>query len=114
MYTRRGYKLLFEAKPRRISELPVIKMLEGENIREGFLNVADFEAALAEIKNDDTRDIVQFLYNRAWRSDEAEKLEWNKIDLHDWVVRLVRKNSKNKKPRTLVLVGDLKDISRAG
>jgi hypothetical protein len=57
--------LLHDAKPRRISELPVIKMLEGENVREGFLNVADFESALPRIKNDDTREIVQFLDNCA-------------------------------------------------
>jgi integrase len=31
-------------------------------------------------------------------------------DLKEWVIRLARKNSKNKKPRTLVLVGELKDI----
>jgi integrase len=109
-YLRRGFKLLFNARPRKISELPVIRMLEGENIREGFLNVADFEAALVKIKDEDTRDIVQFLYNSAWRSGEAKSLEWPKVDLHDWVIRLPRKNSKNKKPRTLVLVGEFKDI----
>jgi integrase len=78
-YLRRGYKLLFQAKLRRISEVPVIEMLEGENVREGFLGVADFEAALPRIKNEDTRDIVQFLYNCAWRSGEAETLQWNKV-----------------------------------
>lgn len=109
-YLKRGYKLLFQAKPRRVSEVPVIEMLEGENVREGFLAVADFEAALPRIKDDDTRDIVQFLYNCAWRSGEAESLEWNKIDLNEWIIRLARKNSKNKKPRTLVLVGELKEI----
>lgn len=107
-YLRRGFKLLLEAN--EISYVPKIKLLEGENIREGFLNIPDFEAAAAKIKNDDTRDIVQFLYASAWRSSEAATLEWSKVDLHDWVIRLARKNSKNKKPRTLVLVGDLKDI----
>jgi integrase len=109
-YLRRGYKLLFQAKPRRISEIPEIKMLQGENVREGFLAVADFEAALPRIEDEDTRDIVQFLYNCAWRSGEAKTLEWNKVNLNDWVITLARKNSKNKKSRTLVLVGDLKDI----
>jgi integrase len=84
--------------------------LEGENIREGFVGVADFTAALSEIKDDDTRDVIEFLYNCAWRTGEACKLEWSKVDTNDWVVRLPRKNSKNKKPRTLVLVGDLKEI----
>jgi integrase len=109
-YLRRGYRLLYEAKPRRLSELPVIKMLEGENVREGFINVADFEAAAALIKNEDTRDTVQFQYGCAWRSKEVAGLEWSKVDLTDWVIRLSRKNSKNKKPRTLVLAGDLKEI----
>jgi len=109
-YLRRGFKLLFEAKPRKISEVPVIKLLDGVNVREGFLNLPDFEDAAIKIKDDDTRDIVQFLYNCAWRSSEAKTLEWSKVDLQEWVIRLSRKNSKNKKPRTLVLVGELKDI----
>jgi integrase len=107
-YLRRGFKLLLDAN--EISYVPRIKLLEGENIREGFLNIPDFEAAASKIKNDDTRDIVEFLYASAWRSSEAETLEWSKVDLHDWVIRLARKNSKNKKPRTLVLVGELKEI----
>jgi integrase len=43
-------------------------------------------------------------------SKEVAGLEWSKVDLTDWVIRLSRKNSKNKKPRTLVLAGDLKEI----
>ena len=62
------------------------------------------------IKNEDTRDTVQFQYGCAWRSKEVAGLEWSKVDLSDWVIRLSRKNSKNKKPRTLVLAGDLKEI----
>ena len=55
-YLRRGYRLPYKAKPRRLSEFLVIKMLEDENVRAGFINVADFEAAAALIKNEDTRD----------------------------------------------------------
>jgi integrase len=107
-YLLHGYRLLFDAG--EISYVPKVKLLEGENVREGFVGVADFTAALAEIKNDDTRDVVEFLYSCAWRTGEACKLEWSKVDTNDWVVRLPRKNSKNKKPRTLVLVGALKEI----
>jgi integrase len=32
------------------------------------------------------------------------------VDMHDWIIRLPRKNSKNKRPRTLVLVGELREI----
>jgi integrase len=107
-YLRHGYRLLYQAK--KISAVPVIRLLEGENVREGFLGVADFAATLAQIKNEDTRDIIAFLYNCGWRSGEATKLEWSKVDTNDWIVSLPRKNSKNKKPRTLVLVGELREI----
>jgi hypothetical protein len=43
-----------------------------------------FEAAAALIKNEDTRDIVQFQYGCAWRSKEVAGLEWSKVDLTDW------------------------------
>jgi hypothetical protein len=56
-------------------------MLEGENVREGFINVADFEAAAALIKNEDTRDTVQFQYACAWGNREVAGLEWSKVHL---------------------------------
>jgi integrase len=37
-------------------------------------------------------------------------LEWGKVDLIDWVVRLTRKNEKTKMPRTLALVGELREL----
>jgi integrase len=107
-YLRRGYRLLHEAK--KISEVPVIKLLEGENVREGFINSPEFHAALAEIKNDDVRDTVEFLYKSAWRSGEAKSLEWSKVDAQDWVIRLSRKNEKTKRPRVLALIDDLRAI----
>src|SRR6266481_2678212 len=70
-YLRRGFKLMLKA--RDISAIPaVIELLQGENVREGFLNIPDFEAAAAAVENEDTRDIVRFLYESAWRSGEAE------------------------------------------
>jgi integrase len=109
-YLRRGFRLLYEAK--KINTVPVIKLLEGENVREGFLGVADFAATLADIKDEDTRDIVAFVYNSGWRSGEGKKLEWDRVNTTDidWALTLPRKNSKNKKPRTLVLVGELREI----
>jgi integrase len=107
-YLLHGYRLLVDAG--EISYAPRVKLLEGENVREGFLHVADFEAAAAEIQNDDTRDAIRFCYYAAWRSGEVKKLEWSKFDHNDFVFRLPRKSTKNKRPRTLVLVGELKEI----
>lgn len=107
-YLLHGYKLLFDAG--EISYFPRVKLLEGENVREGFINRPEFEAGADLIESEDVRDIVSFLYNSAWRSGEAKKLEWSKVDLTDWVIRLSRKNEKTKQPRTLALVGELREI----
>lgn len=105
---RRGFRLLHNAK--KISEMPLIRELEGENVREGFINAPEFNALLAEIKNEDTRDIIEFLYRSAWRSGEAKTLTWDKFDANDWVIRLSRKNEKTKNPRVLALADELKAI----
>lgn len=89
--------------------MPKVKLLEGENVREGFLNKPEFEAVVEQL-SPDVRDVVRFLYNSAWRTGEALKIEWNKVDLDDWIVRLTRKNEKTKHPRTLPLVGELREV----
>ena len=106
-YLLHGFKLLFDA--REISVYPRAKLLGGENVREGFLNRPEFDAICERLKPD-VQDIVKFLYVSAWRSGEAQKLEWSKVDAVDWVVRLSRKNEKTKMPRTLALVGELREI----
>jgi integrase len=76
------------------------------------LNRPEFEAMAAHL-SPDVEDIVRFLYNSAWRSGEARKLEWSKVDMSDpekWVVRLTRKNEKTKHPRTLPLLGELREV----
>lgn len=106
-YLLHGYRLLFGAG--EISYVPKVKLLEGENVREGFLNKPEFEA-VAEQLSPDVQDVVRFLYNSAWRTGEALKLEWSKVDLDDWIVRLTRKNEKTKHLRTLPLVGELREV----
>ena len=106
-YLLHGFKLLYDAG--QISYVPRVKLLEGENVREGFLNRPEFNA-LCEHLDEDNRDIVKFLYLSAWRSGEAMTLTWDKVDLNDWVIRLSRKNDKTKRPRVLTLVGELADI----
>ena len=88
---------------------PRVKLLAGENVREGFVNRPEFDV-LCEHLDDDNRDLVKFLYLSAWRSGEAKSLEWNKVDLNDGVIQLSRKNEKTKRPRTLALVGELREI----
>ena len=106
-YLRRGFHLLM--KDRDISAKPVITLLFGENVREGFIEKADFDK-LVENLEPQAQDIVIFLYNSGWRSKEAMTLEWRDVDVAGGMIRLRRENSKNKKPRLLPIKGELQDI----
>jgi integrase len=105
-YLRRGFKLMFEAG--MISTVPVIKLFAGENVRKGFVNVADFNALLEKIGDQAARDIIDFLYNSGWRSAEAKAFEWPWIDGN--MARLPAQFSKSKKARALPLTGALMDV----
>lgn len=106
-YLRRGFRLLM--KDGDLSTMPTITLLSGENIREGFIEKADFDNLLEHLPEED-RDIVGFLYHSRWRSREAMKLEWRDVDLNGGMIRLRSENSKNKKPRMLPMVGELREI----
>ena len=105
---RRGFKLMFQKK--MISEVPLIEMFQLDNARQGFLDVGEFAALLENIRSQDVRDIVEFLYNSGWRSDEARELKWSWIDLATNMIRLPAAFEKSKKPRPLPLSGALFDV----
>lgn len=107
-YLRRGFKLLVESG--EVSTAPAIRLLQGENVRQGFINAAEFAKLLTHLPSDDARDIAEFLFNSAWRSAEAESLQWCDVDRKAGMIRLRMENSKNGKPRLLPLVGALSEI----
>jgi integrase len=108
-YLRRGFRLMFEAG--MISTVPVIKLFDGENVRKGFIGVAEFNALLDKIEKiggSDVRDIAEFLYDSGWRSSEARDFEFSWIDGN--MIRLPAENSKSKRARALPITGALLDI----
>jgi len=88
---------------------PSFRKLDGENVRQGFLEHADFQSILQRLP-EDVNDIIEFLYLSGWRSMEAKKLEWTELSSDLSVVKLKIEDSKNKRPRTLVLTGRLLEI----
>jgi len=88
--------------------MPAIKLLSGENVRQGFIEKADFDKLLTHLPSDDDRDIIGFLYHSGWRSGEAKSLEWRDVDAD--IIRLRRKTARNGKPSLLPLIGELKEI----
>jgi len=108
---RHGFKLLVQDKA--LSEAPVIKLLEDENVRQGFINVGDFYSVIDNLfrsVHPSVKDVLEFLYHSGWRSKEVTKLEWQDVDVEGGMVRLRRENSKNKKGRVLPLLGELQNV----
>lgn len=107
-YLRHGLKLMLGDK--QISEMPMIKLLDGENVRQGFIDAAGFAELLKQFRSEDVRDIVEFLFNSGWRWREVTKLEWRDVDLRGNMIKLIRENNKNKTVRFLPIEGNLRDI----
>ncbi len=108
---RHGFKLLVQDKA--LSEAPVIKLLEGENVRQGFINVGDFYSVIDNLfrtVHPSVKDVLEFLYHSGWRSREVTKLEWQDVDVEGGMVRLRRENNKTKKVRMLPLIGELQNV----
>jgi len=105
-YLRHGFRMMFEK--RMVSRVPVIKLLDGENVRQGFIAAADLSALLEEIPDLDTRDLVEFLYASGWRSKEAMQFRWSWLDGN--MIRLPAQYSKNKKERVMPVVGTIREV----
>jgi len=93
----------------KLSRKPRFQMLDGERIRQGFLEHGDFLKLLGNLP-DYLKPFTEFLYLSGWRKGEALKLEWRDVDLQGRVVRLRIENSKNKEGRVLPLTGRLWEI----
>jgi integrase len=104
-----GRMLTLAVELGKISWRPKFKLLDGENVREGFLQHGDFLALHAELP-EHLRDFVSFLYYGGWRKGAARGLHWKDLDLETRTARLPIKSSKNKEPWVLPLAGTLWEI----
>lgn len=90
----------------KLSRKPRFQMLDGERVRQGFLEHGDYLKLLGNMP-DYLKPVVEFLYLSGWRKGEALKLEWRDVDQQGRVIRLRIENSKNKEGRVLPLTGRL-------
>ncbi len=105
----RMLSLAVDSDPPKLSHKPKFKMLEGENVREGFLDHGSFLYLLQNLP-DYLNQIVEFLYYSGWRQGAARSLEWRAVDLEGKTARLRILSSKNKEPWVVPLAGRLWDI----
>jgi integrase len=92
----------------RLSKAPIIRHLsEAENTRQGFFGEADFRQVLKNLP-EYLQDFSLFAYQVGWRKNEIATLGWEDVDGD--TIRLKGINSKNGKPRMIVLAGELVEL----
>lgn len=103
-----------------ILEVPHFEMLREDNARQGFVDDATARKIVAELAAGKTHehggeilcdphdDFVLWAFLTAWRRGEIRGLKWEIVDRADGEVRLA--TTKNGKPRTLPLEGELAEI----
>jgi integrase len=101
-----GRMLTLAVKLKKLSWRPTFEQLDGEKVREGFLQYGDFLAIVDNLP-EYLKDIISFLYFGGWRKGAARNLQWKDIDLETRTARLAIKSSKNKEPWVLPLAGTL-------
>jgi len=104
-----GRMLSLAVELEKLSFKPKFKMLEGEKVRQGFLEHGDFLRLLGNLP-DYLQPVVEFLYYSGWRKSSARNLEWKDVDLEGKTARLRIESSKNKEPWVVPLAGELWDI----
>jgi len=96
--------------------MPAITLLPEDNVREGFLDPPDFARFLAMLRpaDPDAADATAFAYRTLLRRSNVLSAVWSWFNLdvaHDHVVggsmRIPGSATKNRKPLTLPLAGDL-------
>jgi Phage integrase family len=88
-------------KKGRLTAVPVIELLPGENKRDGTVEVGDFNRLLPKFDDPDVRDLVEFLYAAGWRVTSVERMEKTDVDYARETVKLRDAVSKNKESMLL-------------
>ena len=104
---RRMFSIQVEAGT--LSRRPVFKMLDGEKVRQGFVEHGDFQRLIGKLP-DHLQPLIEFQYVGGWRKSAARNLEWKEIDMHGRTARLKAEDSKNSEPWVLPLAGRLWEI----
>ncbi|PQP35442.1 site-specific integrase, partial [Desulfobacteraceae bacterium SEEP-SAG9] len=95
--------------PPIVGIVPKIKMLEENNVREGFFEHDEFlkfrDALPCYLKAPTT-----FGYKSGWRFQEVANLTWQQVDRRNWIVRIDVGKTKDKGGRLVYLDSELTEI----
>jgi len=103
----RSYVIAMESTPPLIQRKPKIEKLPEDNVREGFLEHAEYRRMIAELP-DHQRTILVIGFHLGLRLGEILKLKWDQVDWLNNLLILSRKQTKGKQARKAPLYGELR------
>lgn len=103
----RGFKLGYEAEPKLVFQLPVIHKLPESNPRQGFLEPDQYEKLLEELPAN-LKALFVCGYHTGARKGELRSIQWPQVDFTASLIRLPGSQTKNGRPRTLPIYGDMR------
>jgi site-specific recombinase XerD len=106
---KRAYRLAIQAG--KLLQAPHVPMLDEDNVRQGFLERAQFDAIRDHLPTA-LRPVVTFMYYTGWRvNSELLPLQWHQVDRAAGIVRLEVGTTKNRAGRLFKYsdVAELKD-----
>lgn len=109
----RGTQILNQAyelaiRHEKISSAPeIVRLSEVGNERQGFFETADFEGVVGKLP-EYLKDFARFGFVTGWRKGSIQTLRWT--DVTEDVITLRAENSKTRKPVSVPIEGELRDI----
>jgi integrase len=96
---KRMFNLGRRATPPKVVFVPAFPRLAENNIRQGFLEDAQYEKLLESCPELWFQTVVELGATYGWRIGELKKLGVNQVELMNWVIRLHPGTTKNKEGR---------------
>jgi integrase len=88
-----------KATPPKVVFAPAFPRLAENNVRQGFLEDAQYEKLLESCPEPWFQTVVELGATYGWRIGELTKLRVNQIELANWIIRLNPGTTKNKEGR---------------
>jgi integrase len=104
---RRGFSLAMQADQPLVARVPFIRKLDEDNARQRFLEHSQY-LRLRDALPGHLKAIFVVAYHVGLRIGELRKVEWSQVDLTAGEIRLEKKQTKGKKPRTLPIYGEMR------
>jgi integrase len=97
----------YEVEPKLVFQLPVIHKLPETIVRRGFLEPDQYETLLEQLPAN-LKALFVCGYHTGARKGELRSIQWPQVEFAAGLIRLPADQTKNKRPRTLPIYGDMR------